>query len=88
MKKKRTVRKQFFKLMFALCATFALSIPIGMRAENEVKEKTDANIKGSVVDSKNTAALVARQRAGGWHGDNHHHRCRGPLLAEKPPVGR
>lgn len=57
MKKKRTVRKQFFKLMFALCATFALSIPIGMRAENEVKEKTDANIKGSVVDSKTQQPL-------------------------------
>ena len=57
MEKKRTVRKQFFKLMFALCATFALSIPIGMRAENEVKEKTDANIKGSVVDSKTQQPL-------------------------------
>jgi len=57
MKKKRTVRKQFFKLMFALCATFALSIPIGMRAENEVKEKTDANIRGSVVDSKTQQPL-------------------------------
>ena len=57
MKKKRTIRKQFFKLMFALCATFALSIPIGMRAENEVKEKTDANIKGSVVDSKTQQPL-------------------------------
>ena len=57
MKKKRTVRKQFFKLMFALCATFALSIPIGVRAENEVKEKTDANIKGSVVDSKTQQPL-------------------------------
>ena len=57
MKKKRTVRKQFFKLMFALCATFALSIPIGLRAENEVKEKTDANIKGSVVDSKTQQPL-------------------------------
>mgnify|MGYP001644952640 FL=1 len=57
MKKKRTARKQFFKLMFALCATFALSIPIGMRAENEVKEKTDANIKGSVVDSKTQQPL-------------------------------
>lgn len=57
MKKKRTVRKQFFKLMFALCATFAPSIPIGMRAENEVKEKTDANIKGSVVDSKTQQPL-------------------------------
>jgi tonB-dependent outer membrane receptor len=57
MKKKRTVRKQFFKLMFALCATFALNIPIGMRAENEVKEKTDANIKGSVVDSKTQQPL-------------------------------
>ena len=57
MKKKRTVRKQFFKLMFTLCATFALSIPIGMRAENEVKEKTDANIKGSVVDSKTQQPL-------------------------------
>lgn len=43
--------------MFALCATFALSIPIGMRAENEVKEKTDANIKGSVVDSKTQQPL-------------------------------
>ncbi|MFC2494171.1 MAG: TonB-dependent receptor domain-containing protein, partial [Prevotella sp.] len=57
MKKKRTVRKQFFKLMFALCATFALSIPIGVRAENEVKEKTDANIRGSVVDSKTQQPL-------------------------------
>ena len=57
MKKKRTVRKQFFKMMFALCATFALSIPIGVRAENEVKEKTDANIKGSVVDSKTQQPL-------------------------------
>ena len=57
MKKKRTVRKQFFKLMFALCATFALSIPIGLRAENEVKEKTDANIRGSVVDSKTQQPL-------------------------------
>lgn len=57
MEKKRTVRKQFFKLMFALCATFALSIPIGMRAENEVKEKTDANIRGSVVDSKTQQPL-------------------------------
>ena len=57
MKKKRTVRKQFFKLMFALCATFALSIPIGMRAENEVKEKTDANIRGSVIDSKTQQPL-------------------------------
>ena len=57
MAKKRTVRKQFFKLMFALCATFALSIPIGMRAENEVKEKTDANIRGSVVDSKTQQPL-------------------------------
>ena len=57
MKKKRTVRKQFFKLVFALCATFALSIPIGLRAENEVKEKTDANIKGSVVDSKTQQPL-------------------------------
>ena len=57
MKKKRTVRKQFFKLMFALCATFALSIPIGMRAENEVKEKTDANIRGSVVDSRTQQPL-------------------------------
>ncbi|MFC2516046.1 MAG: TonB-dependent receptor domain-containing protein [Prevotella sp.] len=57
MKKKRTVRKQFFKMMFALCATFALSIPIGLRAENEVKEKTDANIKGSVVDSKTQQPL-------------------------------
>ncbi|MFC2265471.1 MAG: TonB-dependent receptor domain-containing protein [Prevotella conceptionensis] len=57
MKKKRTVRKQFFKLMFALCATFALSIPIGVRAENEVKEKTDANIKGTVVDSKTQQPL-------------------------------
>lgn len=57
MKKKRTVRKQFFKLMFALCATFALSIPIGMRAENEVKEKTDANIRGSVVDNKTQQPL-------------------------------
>lgn len=44
-------------MMFALCATFALSIPIGMRAENEVKEKTDANIKGSVVDSKTQQPL-------------------------------
>ena len=43
--------------MFALCATFALSIPIGLRAENEVKEKTDANIKGSVVDSKTQQPL-------------------------------
>lgn len=43
--------------MFALCATFALSIPIGMRAENEVKEKTDANIKGTVVDSKTQQPL-------------------------------
>ena len=43
--------------MFALCATFALSIPIGMRAENEVKEKTDANIRGSVVDSKTQQPL-------------------------------
>ena len=57
MEKKRTVRKQFFKLMFALCATFALSIPIGMRAENEVKEKTDANIRGSVVDSRTQQPL-------------------------------
>ena len=56
MKKKRTVRKQLFKLMFALCATFALSIPIGMRAENEVREKTEANIKGNVVDSKTQPA--------------------------------
>ena len=44
-------------MMFALCATFALSIPIGVRAENEVKEKTDANIKGSVVDSKTQQPL-------------------------------
>ena len=44
-------------MMFALCATFALSIPIGMRAENEVKEKTDANIRGSVVDSKTQQPL-------------------------------
>lgn len=43
--------------MFALCATFALSIPIGMRAENEVKEKTDANIRGSVIDSKTQQPL-------------------------------
>ena len=43
--------------MFALCATFALSIPIGLRAENEVKEKTDANIRGSVVDSKTQQPL-------------------------------
>ena len=43
--------------MFALCATFALSIPIGMRAENEVKEKTDANIRGSVVDNKTQQPL-------------------------------
>lgn len=43
--------------MFALCATFALSIPIGMRAENEVKEKTDANIRGSVVDSRTQQPL-------------------------------
>ena len=57
MKKKRTARKQFFKMMFALSATFALSIPIGVRAENEVKEKTDANIRGSVVDSKTQQPL-------------------------------
>ena len=44
-------------MMFALSATFALSIPIGVRAENEVKEKTDANIRGSVVDSKTQQPL-------------------------------
>ena len=43
MKKKRTVKKQFFKMMFAICATFVLSVPIDVRAENEVKENTEAN---------------------------------------------
>jgi hypothetical protein len=57
MKEKRTVKKQLFKMMFAICATFALSVPIDVRAENEVKENTEANIKGSVIDSKTQRPL-------------------------------
>ncbi len=37
---------------------------------------------------QDTAALVARQRTGCRHGDNHHYRCRWSLLAEKPARGK
>ena len=57
MKERRTVKKQLFKMMFAICATFVLSVPIDVRAENEVKENTEANIKGSVIDTKTQRPL-------------------------------
>ena len=44
-------------MMFAICATFVLSVPIDVRAENEVKENTEANIKGSVIDTKTQRPL-------------------------------
>ena len=44
-------------MMFAICAIFALSVPIDVRAENEVKENTEANIKGSVIDTKTQRPL-------------------------------
>ena len=58
MRKYKTVNQLAFKVMFTFCATLALGMPTSMLAESEVKEITEANIRGRVIDSKTQRPLT------------------------------